>query len=238
MGKEDARRQVPDANGLPMIEIVEAEPVDEDQRVEAVTAESLGLDLPDDPKEALETLVLALAEARGEADQYLDDLRRVAADFENYRKRTQREMAALVERASERVVRQMLPVLDSLEAAVAVEPKTENEEKVLVGVRNTYDLLLDVLVKEGLEPIETWDAPFDPTVHEAVLSTGDSQGPMTVTQDFRKGYRLHGKVLRAALVAVAPKGTGPGDASEIEESDRDDTEPEETTGEATQPEDR
>ncbi len=169
----------------------------------------MGLDLPDDPTEALKVVLAALAETREDADKYLDDLRRVAADFENYRKRTQREMAAIVERASERVVRQLLPVLDSFEAALAVEARTETEEKLLSGLRNTYDLLLDVLIKEGLEPIETWEQPFDPTVHEAVVSTGDgSGGPLKVTQEFRRGYKLRGKGLRAALVAVAPDENG------------------------------
>jgi molecular chaperone GrpE len=190
---------------MPMMEIVEGELVDDEPAVEAVTAEALGLDLPEDPAEALPVVLEALAETRLDADRYLDDLRRVAADFENYRKRTQREMAAMVERASERVVRQLLPVLDSFEAALSVEPKTESEEKLLVGIRNTYDLLLDVLVKEGLEPIETWDEPFDPTIHEAVVTSGDGEGTLRVTQDFRRGYKLHGKVLRAALVGVAPE---------------------------------
>ncbi|MEX0666807.1 MAG: nucleotide exchange factor GrpE [Acidimicrobiia bacterium] len=207
VSKDDARRKAPD-DGLPTLEIVEAEPVDEEPAVEALTAEALGLDLPDDPAEALPIVLAAVAQARMDADQYLDDLRRVAADFENYRKRTQREMAGIVERASERVVRQLLPVLDSFEAAMAVEPKTETEEKLLVGIRNTYDLLLDVLVKEGLEPIETWDQPFDPTVHEAVVATGECEGTMKVTQDLRRGYKLRGKVLRAALVAVAPEQAG------------------------------
>ena len=198
---------------LPMIEIVEAEPVDEEPAVEALTAEALGLDLPEDPTEALALVLEALAETRMEADRFLDDLRRVAADFENYRKRTQREMAAMVERASERVVRQLLPVLDSFEAALAVDPKTETEEKLLVGIRNTYDLLLDVLVKEGLEPIETWDEPFDPTVHEAVVTTGEGEGTLRVTQDLRRGYKLRGKVLRAALVAVAPEQAPTDDAA-------------------------
>lgn len=202
MNKDDARRQTDDE--LPTLEIVEGELVDEEPAVESPTAEALGLDLPDDPTEALAIVLAALAQTRMDADKYLDDLRRVAADFENYRKRTQREMAAMVERASERVVKQLLPVLDSFEAALAVEPKTETEEKLLVGVRNTYDLLLDLLVKEGLEPIETWDQPFDPTVHEAVVATGDGQGSMKVVEDFRRGYKLRGKVLRAALVAVAP----------------------------------
>ena len=203
-------RPAPDPD-LPTIEIVEAEPVEEEPAVEALTAEALGLDLPDDPAEALPLVLKALAETRMDADRYLDDLRRVAADFENYRKRTQREMAAMVERASERVVRELLPVLDSFEAALAVEPKTETEENLLVGIRNTYDLLADVLSKEGLEPIETWDAPFDPTVHEAVLTTGEGTGTLRVSQDFRRGYKLRGKVLRAALVAVAPEEAGTAD---------------------------
>lgn len=202
---------------FPHIEIVETE-VEDEPAVDApdspiapespIDPESLGLDLPEDPAEALPIVLEALAEARRDADRYLDDLRRVAADFENYRKRTQREMAAMVERASERVVRQLLPVLDSFEAAMAVEPKTETEETLLVGVRNTYNLLLDVLVKEGLEPIATWDEPFDPTVHDAVLTTGDGEGTIKVTEELRRGYKLRGKVLRAAMVAVAPEQTG------------------------------
>ena len=204
---EEARRPDQGMSGLPPLEIVEAEIVEEEPAVDEITPESLGLDLPDDPAEALPILLSALAEARRDADRYLDDLRRVAADFENYRKRSQREMSAIVERASERVVRQLLPVLDSFEGALGTEPKTESEEKLLVGVRNTYELLLDVLAKEGLEPIETWDVPFDPHVHEAVSTTGDGEGTLMVTQDLRRGYKLRGKVLRAALVAVAPNQT-------------------------------
>ena len=207
MTKEKPQTDRPEPD-LPNIVIVEAEPVDEEPAAEALDPESLGLDLPEDPAEAMAVVLGALAEARMDADRYLDDLRRVAADFENYRKRTQREMAAMVERASERVVRQLLPVLDSFEGAVAMEAKSENDEKLLVGVRNTYDLLLDVLAKEGLEPIETWDQPFDPHVHEAVLTAGNGEGTLKVTQELRRGYKLRGKVLRPALVAVGPEPTG------------------------------
>lgn len=205
MSKEKIDKPEPD---LPNIVIVEAEPVEEEPAVETVDAESLGLDLPEDPAEAMPVVLEALAEARMDADRYLDDLRRVAADFENYRKRTQREMAAMVERASERVVRQLLPVLDSFEGAMAMEAKSETEEKLLVGVRNTYELLLDVLAKEGLEPIEAWDEPFDPHIHEAVATAGDGEGTIRVTQELRRGYKLRGKVLRPALVVVAPEQTG------------------------------
>jgi molecular chaperone GrpE len=207
MDKEEPKTDKPEPD-LPNIVIVEAEPVDEEPAAEALDPESLGLDLPEDPAEAMAVVLQALAQARMEADRYLDDLRRIAADFENYRKRTQREMSAMVERASERVVRQLLPVLDSFEGAVAMEAKSENEENLLVGVRNTYDLLLDVLVKEGLEPIETWDQSFDPHVHEAVLTAGNGEGTLKVAQELRRGYKLRGKVLRPALVAVAHEPTG------------------------------
>jgi molecular chaperone GrpE len=207
MTKKNTKTDRPEPD-LPEIVIVEAEPVNEEPAASAIDPESLGLDLPEDPGEAMTVVLEALAQARMDADRYLDDLRRVAADFENYRKRTQREMAAMVERASERVVRQLLPVLDSFEGAVAMEAKSEIEEKLLVGVRNTYDLLLDLLAKEGLEPIEAWDQSFDPHVHEAVLTAGDGEGTLRVTQELRRGYKLRGKVLRPALVAVAPEPTG------------------------------
>ena len=189
---------------LPEITIVEAEPVEEEATA-AVTAESLGLDLSDDPDEAIDQLVEALAGSRKEADSYLDDLRRVAADFDNYRKRSQREMGGLVDRASERVVSALLPVVDSLDAALAVETTSETEEKLKSGVRSTRDQLLDVLAKEGLEPIETFDMPFDPSLHEAVTASGEGNGELIVTDEFRRGYRLKGRVLRASMVGVTPR---------------------------------
>jgi molecular chaperone GrpE len=189
---------------LPEITIVEAEPVAEEV-IEPATAESLGIDLADDPDEAITQLVQALAEARSEADSYLDDLRRVAADFENYRKRSQRELGGVIDRASERVVSSLLPVLDSLDAALAVETTSETEEKLKSGIRSTRDQLLDTLAKEGLEPIATFDEPFDPSLHEAVTASGGDGGRLIVTDEFRRGYRLKGRVLRASLVGVTPR---------------------------------
>lgn len=186
---------------LPEITIVEAEVVEEETEA-TPTAESLGLDLPADAEEAVALLLTELAEARNEADSYLDDLRRVAADFDNYRKRSQRELGGMVERASERVVSALLPVLDSLDAALAIETSSETEEKLKSGVRSTRDQLLDVLAKEGLEPIATFDQPFDPVLHEAVTTSGEGDGQLVVTDEFRRGYRLKGRVLRASLVGV------------------------------------
>jgi molecular chaperone GrpE len=197
-------------DGLPDIEIVEAEMVPEE---EPVTAEMLGLDLPDEPTEALAVVLSALAETRAEADRYVDDLRRVAADFDNYRKRTLRGQAALIERASERIMVALLPVLDSLDSAAAIEPRSVTEEKMAAGVRGTLLQLLDILSREGLEVIPTWDEPFDPRIHEAVLRTGEGDAPLIVTKELRRGYQLAGRVLRPALVEVAPRS----DEAEVEQ---------------------
>ena len=196
-------------DGLPEIEITEGEVVEGEivAAEDAVTAESLGIDLPDDPEEAIGVLLRNVAEARAEADRYVDDLRRVAADFDNYRKRTHREQASLIDRASERTVNALLPVLDSLDAAASIEARTPTEEKLLAGVRGTLNQLLDILGKEGLHIIPTWDEEFDPQVHEAVTRSGEGNGPLVVTKELRRGYRSGGKTLRAALVEVAPKNT-------------------------------
>ena len=162
---------------------------------------ALGLSLPDDPAEARDALLRALDEARNEASSYLDDLRRVAADFENFRKRMTREQQLLVDRASERVVKAVLPVLDSFDAALSIEATTETEEKLLGGMRGTHAQLLDVLTKEGLEVIFAVGEPFDPELHEAVMSSGDGER-LVVSQELRRGYRLHGRVIRATLVAL------------------------------------
>jgi molecular chaperone GrpE len=189
---------------LPDLEIVEGEvlPVPEAHgEDETPSASALGLDLPQDPGEAQDILLRALDASRQEAASYLDDLRRVAADFDNFRKRATRDQQQVVERASERVVTAMLPVLDSFDAALAIEPSTEVEEKMLGGMRGTFLQLLDVLAKEGLEPIPAVGEPFDPEVHEAVMSTGEGSTHV-VSQELRRGYAMRGKVLRASLVAL------------------------------------
>lgn len=169
--------------------------------------DDLGLDLPDDPGEAMQALLRELAQARTQAESHLDDLRRVAAEFENFRKRMLREQTQQVERASERVVGGLLPVLDSFDLALSHDPSSPAEQKLLDGVQRTHALLMDVLAREGLEPIPGQGHPFDPEVHEAVSAPGEpGEGELVVTEELRPGYRLAGRVLRPALVAVGTEG--------------------------------
>jgi len=158
------------------------------------------LDLPEDPERAVEVLTDELAQARQSAESYLDDLRRVAADFENFRKRSARDRDEIVERAAQRVVASLLPVLDSFDAALGAA-ETADGERIVAGMRSIHQQLMAVLRAEGLEPIEAAGKAFDPEHHEAVAGGGD--GHLVVTAEARRGYTLRGRVLRPALVEVA-----------------------------------
>lgn len=188
-------------NDITTEETVEGGEHEETYSPPVLSAEALGIDLPDDPDEAKQVLLSAVHQAQVEAGTYLDDLRRVAADFDNFRKRAVRDQQHIVDRAAERVLSNMLPVLDSFDAALSIEPTTETEEQLLRGMRGTHAQMMDVLAKEGLEPIQTIGEPFDPEVHEAVMTSGGS-GPLIVSEELRRGYTLRGRVLRAALVAL------------------------------------
>jgi molecular chaperone GrpE len=163
---------------------------------------ALGLELPEDGEAAVQLLLAELADAREEAGSLLADLQRLAADFDNFRKRMLRDQAENMARASERVVVGLMPTIDTLEAALTTEAETPSEKKLLDGVRGTLNLLLDTLAKEGLQAIATVGSEFDPELHEAVLAPEPGQGRLIVTQEMRRGYTLKGRLLRAALVAV------------------------------------
>jgi molecular chaperone GrpE len=142
-----------------------------------------------------------LAEVERERDEYLNDLKRVAADFENYRKRVARDQEGLVARAHERLVKELLPILDDLERAL--EAAAEHEEaKLEEGVRLVHRELVKALAREGLVEVET-DGQFDPHVHEALLSQPSEQEDGSVIEVLQKGYRLGDRVLRPARVVVS-----------------------------------
>jgi len=160
-----------------------------------------GMELPDDAEEAVAFLLGEVAEARIAAGGHLDDLQRVAAEYDNYRKRVMRDQSSLHERAVEQVVRQLLPVLDTFDAAVAAEPETDGERRLHSGMLNTREQLLKALQSEGLEVIAALDEVFDPEVHEPVGAPG-AEGELVVSQELRRGYTLNKRIVRAALVML------------------------------------
>ena len=149
-------------------------------------------------EEALATLAVELEETRRERDEYVDALRRLKAEFENSRKRQERERSRLLETASEKLVVELLPVLDNLDRAL------EAEGEIREGVRATREQLADALGKEGLLPVASDGQPFDPNVHEAVMGQpSEEHEEGTILQTFQRGYLLNGKPIRAAKVVVA-----------------------------------
>jgi molecular chaperone GrpE len=148
-----------------------------------------------------ESLAERLASAEAEAEQRLDDLRRLAAEFDNYRKRVARDQEAFASRATERLMSELVVVLDNLERALGAAEKHE-EAQLEDGVRLIHRLFDDILRRHGLSEIEA-DGEFDPHIHEAVLTRPSEQGENVVLEVLQKGYRLGDRVLRPAQVVVA-----------------------------------
>ena len=136
---------------------------------------------------------------RKERDEYLDNMRRMKAELENSRTRLEREHARSVELASERLVKELLPILDSLERAL------EAEGDIKEGVEATRDQLVDILTQEGLNAISSEEGQsFDPALHEALMSKpSDEHEEDTVIQTLERGYLLKDKPIRPAKVVVS-----------------------------------
>ena len=151
-----------------------------------------------------------LAAVARERDEYLDRLQRLKAEFDNYRKREARLQSERAHHAAERLVEDLLPVLDDLERALEAAAKHE-EAKLEEGVALVHRQLRDTLAKEGLVEIET-EGRFDPHVHEALLSQPSEADEGSVIEVVQKGYRLGDRVLRPARVVVAgPQEAAGGD---------------------------
>jgi molecular chaperone GrpE len=139
--------------------------------------------------------------ARAEAAEYLDHLRRLQAEFDNYRKRVLKEQTDAVERAAAPAIRRLLEVLDDFELALMSANDKPDFDRFLHGVELVYAKLADTLKAEGLERIDAQGKPFDPEQHEALMQTGEGDH-LTVADVLRPGYTLHGRVIRPAGVRV------------------------------------
>jgi molecular chaperone GrpE len=183
----------------------EVAPVHDDGReVAAAGAESEAVAEDVIERDGAEVLEADLASARSEAATYLDDLRRLQADFDNYRKRMLREQTMRVAAASQALVSRLLPVLDNFELAISHAEQSREFDRMLKGVEMVFGELREVLRSEGLSTIEAEGKPFDPSCHEAVVAVEEEGAePGTVVDVVRNGYEFQGKVLRPAMVKVA-----------------------------------
>jgi molecular chaperone GrpE len=145
-----------------------------------------------------------IAAAERERDEYRELLQRTRADFENYQKRTQRDLAEERRYASAPLALELLPALDNLQRALDAASKQGDQGPLARGVAMVESQLMGVLGRFGIAPMIALNQPFDPNVHEAVLQRPRTDVPAgTVVEVLQPGYRLHERVLRPAKVAVA-----------------------------------
>lgn len=140
-----------------------------------------------------------------ERDEYLLALQRTQADFENYRKRIDRQKEEQAARASQHLVDKLLPVLDALDLAENHLSESVDVSEGAKALHASRAMLLDILTKEGLERVDQPEVPFDPTVHDGVAHAEGEGGPggeTMVEEVLRSGYRWKGQVLRPAMVRV------------------------------------
>jgi molecular chaperone GrpE len=152
----------------------------------------------------IDELKKKLEEKEKEIKENHDRLLRLAADFENYKKRTAKEKEEWTKFANEDLIRAILPFIDNLERAVNHAQKVSDVGVLIEGVRLTLQQLLQALNKFGLSTFESVGKPFDPTVHEAMLVVEtDQHEPNQVVEEFQKGYLLNNRLLRPATVSVS-----------------------------------
>jgi len=154
------------------------------------------------PEERIRELKTALSAAEKKAAEYYDQLLRLRADFENLRRRVNKEREEFLHFAGEALVAALLPVLDDFE--LALNSPGEDLSGFLTGVEMIRQRLSETLAREGLEPIAAEGEEFDPSRHEAVaFEACGEKPPNTVVEELRRGYAFRGKVIRPALVKVA-----------------------------------
>ncbi len=176
---------------------------DQDKK-ENIEAEPPGAEESAADHSELEKLRQQLEIKDQEAKSTYDRLLRQAAELENFKKRTLRDREESVRFANEALIKDLLPVIDNLERAIAHAQGGGNGKPLVEGVEMVLKGLLDVLSKHGVTPIEAVGQPFDPVRHEAMaqVESADHE-PNTVIQEFHKGYLLNSRLLRPALVTVA-----------------------------------
>jgi molecular chaperone GrpE len=182
-------------------EVVKEEPQEETPQEES---QPQTMELPDDPAE----LKKLLLQERDKSAEYLDNWRRAAADFSNYKKRIEKDNAEFTKFANTALITRLLPVLDDFDRAFQTIPDNLRALTWVDGIVLIARKLAAILEAEGLKPIEALQQPFDPKIHEAVIhEETDQHEDGIVMAELQRGYKLNDRVIRPTLVKVAKKKT-------------------------------
>jgi molecular chaperone GrpE len=156
------------------------------------------------PSDTVAELEQKLAAAENEAKESYDRFLRASAEFENYKKRTQKEIADFRKFANESLLKELLNVVDNLERAIEMPKNGGDETQIVEGVDLTLKELLKVFQKFGVQPIIALGEPFDPTFHQAMMQQEVKDQPDNIViQELQKGYVIHERLLRPSMVVVS-----------------------------------
>lgn len=194
------------------------------ETLEADTAPLAGTDSSDLPEavsqEALAQLATEVETLRGQLEERASQYMRIAADFDNFRKRSQKEKEDLEQQAKRNTLSELLPVIDSFERARSqLKPQSEQEANIHKSYQGIYKQLVDCLKRIGVSPMRPEGKMFDPALHEAVMRESTDQYPEgTVVEELVRGYLIGDRVLRHAMVkvAAAPEPTIVSESAEVE----------------------
>ncbi len=175
-----------------------AEQVAPDQARPATEETAAGPEADADPS----VLRAQLEEEKAKADKYLSNWQRAEADLANFRRRSEQERADLARFGNANLIRKILPVLDDFERAINSIPEDDQSLAWVDGIKLIDRKLRTILEQEGVSNIEALGREFDPHFHEAVMHEGGEGDTDMVVQELQKGYRLHDRVLRPAMVKV------------------------------------
>jgi molecular chaperone GrpE len=151
----------------------------------------------------LQKLDKQLAQLQKEKDETFEKLQRVSADYANYQKRAPKQIADTVTYEKERIIKTFLPVLDNFEHTLQNADSAESADVLIKGINIVYDQMLDILKSLGVEQIAALDENFDPALHQAMMRQSDPEkAEDIVLEEFQKGYKLNGRVIRPSRVIV------------------------------------
>ncbi len=153
----------------------------------------------------IEKLKEELKRAEEERADLYDKLLRLSAEFDNFRKRTQKELERFKELANEAIIKELLLILDNFERALEAVEKGSDLETFVEGIKLIHRQFKETLKKFGVEEIEAEGVEFDPNFHEAVMQVEDEEKDNVIVQEVQKGYKLKGKLIRPSKVVVAKK---------------------------------
>jgi molecular chaperone GrpE len=182
---------------------LQAKKAAEELKVETAAAEAYKSKVRE-LEQSLEKALVECEALKKKAGETHDDFLRKHAEFENYRKRVNREKEEMARYGSERLARELLPVIDGLEKTLEHADEATDFKLLIEGVELVLKQFLNVLQKFGLYPVESVGQPFNPEIHEAMgHHESEEHEPDTVVQEYRRGYKMHERLLRPAMVTVA-----------------------------------